>query len=475
MESGASTPKSIFEDADSLPAASGVHRWRISLPRAIVRIGPLWWMLFDAALALLALKLGYTLSPFADPGDMMPLQAWCFPPLVVLAGAIAGIYEWDAFIRSTRLIVTMLLMTALAIVALTLFMNLVPYVKIGRWVLVITGGIIFLGAGLPRYCCYLVAKYLKIKVLLVGDKLMSSTVARQLARKRSEYALVGFCSDSQENPEHEALGGVADIQRICHEHKVSLVVVTDSYTKRPRVLDQCFEAIQLGCDLVDEFTFFERAFQQVLVDQLDPRWFYAASLGGHNTFQALIKRSLDIIISASGLLLLALFFPLIWAAIRLTSWGPVFYTQTRCGQFGRPFTIYKFRTMEVDAETGGAQWASESDTRVTPIGYFLRKTRLDEAPQFWNILKGEMSFVGPRPERPEFVAKIEEEAPFFSFRHWARPGLTGLAQIRYRYGSSVEDAKRKLQHDLFYIKNWSIMLDLQIILRTFSTIMKGAR
>jgi len=129
----------------------------------------------------------------------------------------------------------------------------------------------------------------------------------------------------------------------------------------------------------------------------------------------------------------------------------------------------------MDAESNGAQWAKRGDNRITPVGYFLRMLRLDEIPQFWNILKGDMSFVGPRPERPELVSEIEKEVPFFSFRHWAKPGLTGLAQIRYRYGASIDDAKEKLQHDLYYIKNWSLLLDFQIILRTLSAIMKGSR
>jgi lipopolysaccharide/colanic/teichoic acid biosynthesis glycosyltransferase len=131
--------------------------------------------------------------------------------------------------------------------------------------------------------------------------------------------------------------------------------------------------------------------------------------------------------------------------------------------------------MTVDAETDGAAWAKTGDSRITSLGYVLRKLRLDEIPQFWNILRGEMSIVGPRPERPEMVEKIESEVPFFSYRNWAKPGLTGLAQIRYQYGSSIEDARTKLQYDLFYIKNWTLVLDLQIILRTFTAIMKGSR
>jgi lipopolysaccharide/colanic/teichoic acid biosynthesis glycosyltransferase len=155
--------------------------------------------------------------------------------------------------------------------------------------------------------------------------------------------------------------------------------------------------------------------------------------------------------------------------------GPVFYRQTRVGRHGRPFTILKLRTMRVDAEDGTPQWASPHDDRATPLGRILRRTRLDELPQLVNILVGEMSFVGPRPERPEFVAALEQTLPFYSWRHFVRPGLTGWAQINYPYGSSVEDARRKLEYDLFYIRHYSVLTDLSIALRTATAAARGAR
>ena len=188
-----------------------------------------------------------------------------------------------------------------------------------------------------------------------------------------------------------------------------------------------------------------------------------------------VKRSVDVLVVIVALVLLAPLMALIALAIRLESRGPSIFRQVRVGRDGKDFVLYKFRTMVLNAERNGAEWATEKDPRVTPFGSFLRKTRLDELPQLWNVLKGDMSFVGPRPERPELVKVIEKEVPYFTFRNWARPGITGLAQIRYRYGASVEDARKKLQYDLYYIKNWSILLDLQIILRTIAVLMKGAR
>jgi lipopolysaccharide/colanic/teichoic acid biosynthesis glycosyltransferase len=169
--------------------------------------------------------------------------------------------------------------------------------------------------------------------------------------------------------------------------------------------------------------------------------------------------------------------PFVVAAIKLTSRGPVIYRQTRVGQNGRLYDVLKFRTMRVDAEANGAQWAVKGDTRVTSIGRFLRLTRIDEIPQLWNVLKGDMRFVGPRPERPEFVNVLAEQIPYYQLRHIVPPGITGWAQVRYQYGSSVEEAKAKLTYDLYYIKHASLALDLLIVFETLKTIIlrRGAQ
>jgi exopolysaccharide biosynthesis polyprenyl glycosylphosphotransferase len=165
-------------------------------------------------------------------------------------------------------------------------------------------------------------------------------------------------------------------------------------------------------------------------------------------------------------------------AIKLESPGPVFYSQERVGRYNKPFHIYKFRSMITDAEQANRPvWAQKNDSRITRVGQFIRKTRLDELPQLWNILKGEMSFVGPRPERPVFVKDLEEKIPFYSQRHIVKPGLTGWAQIRYEYGASIEDALKKLEYDLYYVKNMSIFLDIMTIMETVHVVLfrKGSR
>jgi sugar transferase (PEP-CTERM system associated) len=187
----------------------------------------------------------------------------------------------------------------------------------------------------------------------------------------------------------------------------------------------------------------------------------------------LVRRLVSIAISLTALLLCLPFIPFIMLAVRLSSPGPIFFRQTRVGRHGDPFTLVKFRTMRADAEADGAVWATANDSRVTSIGRFLRSSRLDEIPQMWNVLKGDMSFVGPRPERPEFVEWLAKEIPFYELRHMIRPGITGWAQVRYQYGASLEESKRKLEYDLYYVKHLSLGLDLLIMFETVKIIMLG--
>lgn len=193
--------------------------------------------------------------------------------------------------------------------------------------------------------------------------------------------------------------------------------------------------------------------------------------------QQILRRMISILAAGVGLLVCLPVIPFIALAVRLSSPGPVFFRQTRVGRRGRLFTAFKFRTMRQDSEAKGAVWASKNDPRITPVGGFMRKTRLDEIPQLWNVLRGDMAFVGPRPERPEFVQWLSKEIPYYDLRHMITPGITGWAQVRYRYGASLEETKRKLEYDLYYLKHLSIGLDLLIMFETIKTIVlrRGAQ
>ena len=269
------------------------------------------------------------------------------------------------------------------------------------------------------------------------------------------------------------VGTVDELPAIVQRLRVDRVVVSleDARGRLPMndLLDLKLEGVRFDhlASVYEEFT------GRIAVENLRPSWMVFS--GGFRKTRALMvaKRLIDVLASAAGLILGAPLLVAVAAAIRWTSAGPVFYHQTRVGERGRPFGLHKFRTMRIDAEAAtGPVFASEQDPRVTPIGNFLRRTRLDELPQLWNILRGEMSLVGPRPERPEFVKDLTDEIPFYGQRHVVKPGLTGWAQVRYAYAATVADTMEKLQYDLFYIKNLSMLLDLLIIFSTVKTVLR---
>jgi len=232
-----------------------------------------------------------------------------------------------------------------------------------------------------------------------------------------------------------------------------------------------------GVVIEDASFLMERLLGRLPLDGLNPSALIFTHGFNVKASQQITRRLVSIMVSFIGLAICLPFIPFIILAVRLSSPGPIFFRQTRVGLRGRPFSVIKFRTMRQDAEANGAVWATKNDSRVTSLGRFMRKTRLDEIPQLWNVLRGEMGFVGPRPERPEFVNWLTSEIPFYELRHIIRPGITGWAQVRYQYGASLEETKRKLEYDLYYVKHLSIGLDLLIMFETIKTIVlrRGAQ
>jgi sugar transferase (PEP-CTERM system associated) len=232
-----------------------------------------------------------------------------------------------------------------------------------------------------------------------------------------------------------------------------------------------------GVIIENSSTLMERLTGKLQLDGLNPSTLIFTEGFRMNAVQQLFRRLLSLAVSFTALLICLPFLPLIILAVRLSSPGPILFSQTRVGQRGSLFTAYKFRTMRKDAEAQGAVWATKDDPRVTTAGRIMRSTRIDEIPQLWNVLRGDMAFVGPRPERPEFVQWLSQEIPFYDLRHMIRPGITGWAQVRYRYGASLEETKRKLEYDLYYVKHQSIGLDLLIMFETIKTIIlrRGAQ
>ena len=265
---------------------------------------------------------------------------------------------------------------------------------------------------------------------------------------------------------------------VVQRQKVHRVIVAMPDRRNTIPMQELLDLRMDGVKIEEAATWLERISGKIEVENLYPSWLvFGEGFRRSATFR-IVRRLVSVVIALIGLVLALPLFPLIVLAIRLDSEGSVFYRQRRVGKAGRVFDVVKFRTMRADAEAiGGPQWAGNNDPRVTRIGRFLRSSRLDEIPQLWCVLKGEMAFVGPRPERPEFVEWLSKEIPYYGMRHMVRPGLTGWAQVKYKYGSTVEDAREKLQYDLFYIKNASIGLDLLIMFQTVKTVLlkRGAQ
>jgi sugar transferase (PEP-CTERM system associated) len=270
----------------------------------------------------------------------------------------------------------------------------------------------------------------------------------------------------------------ADLMDVVNKAKVHRVIVAMPDRRGTIPMQELLELRMRGVKIEEATSWLEKMSGKIEVENLYPSWLvFAEGFRRSSTF-VLIRRVISISISLVGLILTAPLMPFLMLLIKLDSKGPVFYQQTRVGKGGHLFKVVKFRTMRQDAEAAsGAKWADNNDPRVTRVGKFLRSSRLDEIPQLWCVLKGDMAFVGPRPERPEFIAWLSKEIPYYGVRHMVRPGLTGWAQVKYKYGSTVEDAREKLQYDLFYIKNASIGLDLLIMFQTIKTVLlrRGAQ
>ncbi len=262
------------------------------------------------------------------------------------------------------------------------------------------------------------------------------------------------------------------------EVRIDRIVVAFSDRRGTMPVRELLDLRMAGTKIEEATTLLEKMSGKIEIDGLHPSVMIFGDGFGVKRSVMLARRLVAFAVSATALLLLLPFIPWIILAVKLSSTGPVLFRQTRVGQRGKLFTVYKFRTMRQDAEAGtGAVWAQKDDPRVTRIGGFLRKTRLDEIPQLWNVLKGDMGFVGPRPERPEFVQWLTEQIPYYNLRHFIRPGVTGWAQVRYRYGATLEETRQKLEYDLYYVKHMSVALDLLIIFETLKTVLlrRGAQ
>lgn len=385
-----------------------------------------------------------------------------------------------------EILIRLLQALGVASIILAILFYLYPVLIIGRGASLISACLILVLVLSWRllYRWFLRSKVMEEKILIIGATPFSSVLAEEIAENRSlGYKVLGFID---RNPGRQVgnpmrfpvLGDFNDIAEVVKDHDVNRIVVSVDERRGRLPVEALLECKVQGVEIDEGVEFYELITGKILVDKLRPSWLIFSSGFEQSTLTRLSKRTVELVVTAVALIILAPLILLIALAIKLESQGAVFFKQERVGEKDKIFTIYKFRSMDHDAEKEtGPIWAGDQDTRVTRMGKLLRKSRLDELPQLFNVFLGNMSIVGPRPERPYFVKQLSEEIPYYSKRHSVKPGITGWAQVRYSYGASVEDAKEKLQYDLFYIKNMSLVLDIGVILDTLKVVFmgKGAR
>jgi exopolysaccharide biosynthesis polyprenyl glycosylphosphotransferase len=375
--------------------------------------------------------------------------------------------------------------TLFALVLMCIFWMILSYFLLNfRFIALVSFELFFLGLAIPIFTLwrFLFAEVrglprFRLRAVIVGINSAGETVAEELqAAKHSSINILGYIDESIEEKSYNelpVLGGRSALRYLVYNNMVDMIIIALKYGTNLDLLKEATDAAQHGISVLPMAVVFENSTGKIPVEHVGDQWYVALqSERILSPFYLCGKKVLDLVCGIFGLLVLCLVFPIVALCIYLDSPGPIFYSQERVGLRGKPFRIYKFRTMRTDAEAGGhAMWAAASDKRITRVGRFLRSTHLDEIPQVFNILRGDMSLIGPRPERAEFIKALEKTIPFYGYRQAVKPGLTGWAQVKYRYGRTDNDALIKLQYDLYYIKRQSFMLDLFIILKTVGEVL----
>jgi len=403
--------------------------------------------------------------------------------ILLTAMISVGVYGAES-LRSLRFATARLLVAvSLGIIALVLFDFAIGGQNLWRSTLAFTMLLSILLLVLNRIVVggMLGASAFRRRVLVLGAGLRADRLRRLGERPNSGFAIVGYIGMNDGQPVVEeaiARGAIHNLTRFVENLGVSEVVLALEERRNALPLNDLLRIKTAGVHVNDFSSFVERETGRVDLDSVNPSWLiFSDGFSSLRAFSSAAKRVFDVVASAALLLCTAPLIAIFAVLVKLDSAGPAFFRQSRVGLYGQQFDLIKLRSMRLDAEADGAQWASINDPRVTRIGRFIRKVRIDELPQTWSVLKGEMSFVGPRPERPEFVNDLEEKLPFYAERHMVKPGITGWAQINYPYGASIEDSRHKLEYDLYYAKNYTPFLDLLILLQTLRVVLwhDGAR
>jgi len=458
------------------------HYWQ--LPLALLALVEGGVFFFAPTVAVwLAAKVGLS----QDVPVFMWSRGLLFAAVMFISMTAMGLYNARQRSRLTGVLARVAASVFGSAMMIAIVAYLVPAINVSRSTLLLGCTLAFAGSFIVRtvFDKLVNEDIFKRRVLVYGAGRRAASIAR--LRRRSDrrgFIIVAYVPAEGDEPagvpESKKIAANSDLLTVCREHEVDEIVVAMDDRRRQFPMDQLLECRLEGVEIVDLVSFLERETGKVRLDVLNPSWMIFSEGFRQGRIHSALERAFDI---AASLVLLTLTLPVMLAtalAIKLTEgWNAsVFYRQVRVGQYGKPFRLLKFRSMREDAERDGKpQWAQQNDSRVTRVGSFIRLTRIDELPQILNVLRGEMSFVGPRPERPEFVEQLNERIPYYRERHSIKPGITGWAQLCYPYGSSEQDATEKLQYDLYYVKNHSLLFYIAILVQTVEVIVwrKGAR
>lgn len=449
-------------------------------------------VLFEVAIMVASAYLGAAIR-FLDGSyllsskfDYFFLSASAFALVMVFSMSVLGMYQYNFKEGFRNTLLRLMPALVLGLCILTFLFYLLPNLYFGRGILGIVIAIAACGILMTRaiFLKSSESKMLESRIIFLGCGVLAKECSELVSNSAEyrKYDIVGFVPMMDEErcvPSTAILPGYESLMSLVKKYKASEIVVSVLNRRGGSFpIKELLDCKLNGINVTDAAAFFEREACQIRVDSLQPSWLVFGGGFDQGFLRTFVKRVFDLLAS-TVIFLLAIPVMLITAiCIFIEDGAPIFYQQERVGKNGKVFNVIKFRSMRNGAESGGTpQWATTNDPRTTRVGRFIRKLRIDELPQVWNVLKGEMSLVGPRPERPYFVKQLCEEVPFYNTRHSVKPGITGLAQVRYQYGASVADALQKLQYDLYYVKNNSLFLDLIILIDTLQVVLfgKGSR
>jgi sugar transferase (PEP-CTERM system associated) len=444
----------------------------------------------ESAFIMAMVILGTYLRFIGDPNSFVHYE-WIFAKTLLIVGSVQlclyyfDLYDLRVFRSNLELTVRLLQSLGVSSILLALLYYMFPKLIIGRGIFLISLGLMGMIIVLWRlfYNRLLRTRQLDQKIMIVGSGPLAKNIAREIIERiDTGFKVIGFITESPErvgeklvNP--SIIGEQSQILDIATREKVDRIIVALEERRGKFPESQLLECKMRGFAIEEGIEFYEHLTGRLQVESLRPSFLIFSGGFKKSKLTMLTRRIIEFVLSLIGLILLSPVILAVSVLIKIDSRGPVFYRQERAGQKGKTFELLKFRSMVENAETDGPVWAEKDDERITRVGRWIRRLRFDEIPQMINVLKGDMSFVGPRPERPYFIEQLRKEIPFYDQRLSVKPGVTGWAQIKYRYGASKEDALEKLKYDLYYIKHLSSLFDLIIIFKTIKVVVfgKGAR